>query len=180
MKLVKVIAKYLLFVFISLVIGLNIYSLNARVLLKEKLPMPFNKGVAIVMSGSMEPTLSVDDLVIVEKSENYKTGDVVIYEANNSLIIHRIVEIDEEGFVAKGDYNNAPDAKQNLNVIKGKMITSIPKVGYLVYLLKKPVVSIVLVIMMFALLELSYRKEDEESKKEIEKLKAEIERLKND
>ena len=99
MKIIKQIVKFFLFILISIVIGLNIYSLNAKILLHDPLPMPFNKGIAIVMSSSMEPTLSVDDLVIVEKYENYEVGDIVIYQTNNSLVIHRIIEINDKEFI---------------------------------------------------------------------------------
>lgn len=180
MKIVKQIFKYILFIFISLVIGLNVYSLNAKIVFHDPLPMPLDKGVAIVMSGSMEPTLSVDDLVIVEKKDSYNVNDIVIYQTNNNLVIHRIVEIDNKEFVAKGDFNNSEDAKQNINAIKGKMILRIPKIGYIVYLIKKPIVCLSLIIIALLLLEISYRSKEKEDRKEIEKLKEEIKKLKNE
>lgn len=180
MKIIQQIVKYLMIVLVSIIVGLNVYSLNAKVLLRDPLPMPFNKGIAIVMSGSMEPTLSVDDLVIVEKEEKYNIGDIVIYQTNNNLIIHRIIEIDDKEFIAKGDFNNTEDTKQDIDVIKGKMIVAIPKVGYIVYLLKKPVVTISLVVISLLLLEISYRSKEKEDQKEIEKLKKEINKLKNE
>ena len=52
----------------------------------------------VVLSGSMEPTLSVDDLVIVRAAEDYAVGDVVVYQSGHSLVIHRIVAMSSEGF----------------------------------------------------------------------------------
>lgn len=56
---------------------------------------------------SMNPTLNREDLLEVAPYAEYfpEVGDVILYRApdNDSLIVHRIVSIKPEGYVAKGD-----------------------------------------------------------------------------
>ena len=52
----RIFFRILMIVVISLVIGLSIYSWNARRVVGNSLPMPFGIGSSVVLSGSMEPT----------------------------------------------------------------------------------------------------------------------------
>ena len=90
-----------------------------------------------VLSGSMEDTLSVGDLIYVFPTdpEKIREGDVISFVLNESLTVatHRVVAVDRENgrFTTKGDANNANDAGTVLygNVI-GVEKFSIPQVGY--------------------------------------------------
>ncbi len=70
-----------------------------------------------VITGSMEPTISTGDYVIVKKedTEALKVGDIVAYYTKDPQIcgrpvIHRIHEIKDDGtFVTWGDANPVPD-----------------------------------------------------------------------
>ena len=44
----------------------------------------FGIGYAVVVSGSMEPNIHVDDMIIYHdhKPEEYQTGDVIVYRRN--------------------------------------------------------------------------------------------------
>lgn len=66
----------------------------------------------LVMSGSMEPTINTYQFVIAKpiSAEELKINDIVTYRAANGLtIIHRIIEINDEGFIFKGDANEEAD-----------------------------------------------------------------------
>ncbi len=77
----------------------------------------FHYYAVAVVSGSMEPTIHIGDVVIVEKVEdNYdklKIGEVLVFNYEGVTIVHRIVNIIEDNghyyFYTKGDANNAPD-----------------------------------------------------------------------
>ena len=86
---------------VSLILGLNFYAWNAGSVLRNSMPMPFGFGVSVVLTGSMEPELLPDDLVFVREQENYKAGDIVVYQKDNQLIVHRILEINSSEAVTK-------------------------------------------------------------------------------
>ncbi len=76
-------------------------------------------------TGSMKPVLDENSngIRIKPKSEkDIKVGDIVTFEQNDIMIIHRVVEIreDEEGvyFITKGDNNNIVDGKIRFKDIK--------------------------------------------------------------
>ena len=169
--------RRLLLALVGLILGVNLYHWNANSLAGNALPMPFGVGAAVVMSGSMEPALSVDDLVIVAEAEEYRVGDVIVYQSGSDLVIHRIIAMDETIVIAQGDANNVADAPIDLAVVKGRMVMAIPFVGTVVRIVKSLPGTLVLVAAAIALMELSWRKEKEKDQDALESIKAEIRQL---
>jgi signal peptidase I len=101
-----------------------------------------------VMSGSMEPKIKVGSVVFVKKvkPEILKKNEVITYTSSENpemSITHRLVEIEEkEGktvFKTRGDANNDKDmAEVSPSQIKGKVVFSLPFLGYLSVWIKKP------------------------------------------
>lgn len=172
-----IIWQRMLLVFIALALGLSVYSVNARIA-GEQLPMPLGYGTVIVLSGSMEPALSVDDLVIVRKCEAYAVGDVVVYQSENSMIIHRLIAIDGELAVTQGDANNTADTPFPMTAIKGKMVGKLSGVGRAVDMIGSPAGVTIALLAAAWLLALSYKKDRAASEAEMDELKEEIEKLK--
>lgn len=176
----KNVFRYLVFSFIGIVLGLCVYTQNAKGLLKDKMPMPFGYGMSVVLSGSMESRLSVDDLVIVKATDDYKVNDIVLYQDGDSLVIHRIIEMDGDTVTTKGDANNVADAPIHKSQIKGVLVYDISRLGAIVNFLKQPVSVFVLLAAALLLTELSYRKEKDKDTEELDEIKAMIEELKKD
>ena len=174
----RTVFRRLLLVFISLFLGVSLYLWNANTLAGNEMPMPFGYGVSVVLSGSMEPVLSVNDVVLIHHSDTYEEGDVVVYQTGNELIIHRIIEKNEDFIQTKGDANNAADTPVNIKAVKGKLVGHIPFVGIIVKALKTPFGVMIILVSAFALLELSYRREKASDFDEIERMKEEIRKLK--
>lgn len=172
--------RHILLVICGLLLGINIYFVNANNLLGNKLPMPFGYGAAVVLSGSMEPTFSKDDLIIVKKKDSFDIGDIVVYQSNNSLVVHRVVSMDGDMVVTKGDANNIEDASFDKSAIKGVVIGCIPSLGIVVNAIKTPAGTVVVLLCAFLLTELSFRKQKASDDKRIEDIKAEIRRLKEE
>ncbi len=175
----RIFFRILMIVVISLVIGLSIYSWNARRVVGNSLPMPFGIGSSVVLSGSMEPTLRINDLVFVKAAESYEVGDVVVYQGS-LLVIHRIVSIDGTRVVTKGDNNNTADDPIELSQIKGKLVGRIPLVGLLIRGLKTlPGILVVLALAVW-LMHRSWQGEKKADDERLEALKEEIRKLKEE
>lgn len=176
----KATIRYMAFSFIGIVLGLLIYTQNAKGLLKDKMPMPFGYGMSVVLSGSMESRLSVDDLVIIKATDDYTVNDIVLYQEGESLVIHRIIEIDGDTVITKGDANNVADEPISKSQIKGVLVYDIAGLGAAVSVLKQPLsVGIILAAALF-LTELSYAKEKDKDAEELDEIKKMIEELKKD
>ena len=182
MKAGRAVFRIVLFIIIGVVIGYSVYTVNSKRLLGNQLPMPFGIGSSVVLTGSMEPALSVNDLVIVKAlpPEEYKIDDIVVYQDQYSLVIHRIVVINGDLVVTQGDANDVTDDPINLSQIKGKMIARVPFVGIIVNGIKTlPGVILILLVAGF-LFYLSVRNEKAESNKKLDAIKEEIRRLKEE
>ena len=161
------------------VLGLNLYMFNANKLVGNRLPMPFGYGAAVVLSGSMEPTLSTGDLIIVKETTEFNVNDVVVYQDGHSLVVHRIIAVDGENITTQGDANNAADAPVNITALKGTVVASLPAVGNLVSFLKTPVGIVLVIALTVFTTESSFRKEKEADYEERQKIIDEIRRLKD-
>lgn len=88
----------------------------------------------LVQSGSMEPSIMTGDIVITNHQKQYFNNDVVTFkDFQESIITHRIIDINQEKISTKGDANRTSDPEIiNQNMILGKVVFVIPKLGYLV------------------------------------------------
>jgi signal peptidase len=176
-KLKKLLPRLLCYLLISLVLGGTAYSWNARRLAGNAMPMPFGVGLSVVLSGSMEPTLSVNDLVVIREAESYQVGDVVVFQERYNLVIHRLVSIDGDTAVTQGDANNTPDAPIELSQIKGKLVAHIPEIGAIVRLLQTLPGTITILAIAVLILLRSRKSEREVQNAELEEIRREIDAL---
>ena len=114
-----------------------------------------------VLSGSMEPEFYPGDLVISlhKNRANIKEGDIITFRDNDEIVTHRIIDKTQEGYITKGDNNNAVDsfAVSNDNII-GKVLFDIPNAGYIIQFLAKPMV-IAIELMLGAIIILLYNRD---------------------
>ena len=82
----------------------------------------------------MEPILKVGGILYYkqENINNFKEGDVLVYQLNDHTISHRIVKVLDDSFITKGDNNKSIDTYEVLSYqILGKGTNwSIPYIGY--------------------------------------------------
>lgn len=71
-----------------------------------------NYDIYYVPTESMEPVINAGSIVIASKNNyEYNIDDIAIYEKNGMRIIHRIIDINEDGtYVFKGDNNEYVDS----------------------------------------------------------------------
>lgn len=175
------IAKFSLLILACILFGFSLYTCNSVKTSGDKLLMPFGYGAAVVISGSMEPTINIDDLIIIKTFDKYIDDDIVVFYMDGVLVVHRIVSIDYENglVITKGDANNTEDEPIEISSIKGKVISVKRNVGWFIDFVRSPIVVVTVIICAFLLMEYSFRKEKEEKKNKIEEIKEEIRKLQN-
>ena len=124
-------------------------------------PVLFGLRPFVVISGSMEPTISTGSIAITRpvKTNELETGDVIAFNpsADNGLpIVHRIVKIEERNgiryFTTRGDANTGDDAEVALPSTSLKLIGAVPFVGYAVFYAAQPIGTVMLVWIPLCLL----------------------------
>jgi signal peptidase len=137
MKIIFKIIYYIFGAFIVLVAVLLIISV---------FPVTGNIKFMIVQSGSMEPSIKTGSLVMVKPESDYKIGDVITFgpvSKTKAPTSHRIQDIKvNEGnvvYITKGDANENTDAREvQKKEVLGKVVFSIPYLGYVVTFAKQP------------------------------------------
>lgn len=158
-------------------LGTQFYSWNARNVGGDSMPMPFGMGISVVLSGSMEPELSVDDVIIVKAQDKYSVGDMVVFQSHGDMVVHRIIAMEGETITTKGDANNSADEPISLSDIKGGVTAVIPGMGKALRFIKSPYGMIIVMGAALLLMELSFRKEKKASEQDLEPIKEEIRSL---
>lgn len=86
-------------------------------------------------SGSMEPYLKKNDIILVSHKKQYKVNDVITFKNQyNEIITHRIIKMNNEEIITKGDANNVEDDKILLKDVIGRVIFKITGLGFALYL----------------------------------------------
>jgi signal peptidase len=125
----------------------------------------------------MEPAIHTGSIVVVKPASDFKIGDVITfgpYSKTKAPTTHRIYEMKVEGgepvYITKGDANNAPDTREiKKEDIVGKVLFSVPFIGYAVDFAKKPIGFALIIIVPATLIIVD----------EIKKIVREIKKKKN-
>ena len=114
----------------------------------------------------MEPTLSINDYIIVKNTDNIREGDIITYKEENTFITHRIIKINGDEIITQGDANNSTDKKISKSMIIGKVVKVLPNLGVIKSILLTPKIIISMCIFILLLnLCLSYKPEEKEKGK---------------
>ncbi len=115
----------------------------------------------VVASGSMIPELEVYDVLIVqghEPFEDIEISDIIVFNRpsdHNRVIVHRVVSViddDPKTLRTKGDANPASIPGTDFPITEeeyiGKVVYTLPQVGYVTQLLKPPINYVIIAIVI--------------------------------
>ena len=142
------------YVFITFIVAI------ACLLIVSTFPITGNIKVMVVQSGSMAPAIKIGSIVVVKPVEDYKIGDVISFGEATRIkapTTHRVYDIKvvegEPYYITKGDANNAPDQREvSKREIIGKVLFSVPYLGYAVDFAQKPLGFALIIIVPAALI----------------------------
>lgn len=107
-----------------------------------------------VLSNSMQPAISMGDLVVIKETlpKDIKKGDIITFgnEFTDSTTTHRVKDIVNENgeieFITQGDANNTQDANSvNSEKLIGKVVVFIPILGGILIWTKSNLTSIMII-----------------------------------
>lgn len=128
MKLSKILSNLIIFV-LGIIAVIAIYvSIQLNIQNREYINI-FGYSIFSTETASMSPTIEIGDIVIVKIGQEVQKGDIITYKSKNVFITHRIIEIEDESIIAKGDNNNTEDEPISKDNIIGKVRFVINNVG---------------------------------------------------
>ena len=119
------------------------------------------------MTGSMEPTIEKDELIIIKEQKAYQVGDIATYvDVYGNLITHRIEYLDKQDFVTKGDDNEISDESTNVKNIQGKVIYHSKPLGIFILYYLRLVIAVYIIIWLVLCVRKIVRKEEKHEEKQ--------------
>lgn len=164
---IKNILCVILYVILIPIILCNLFLIVQSIFFPNKTASIMGIKSYIIVSGSMKPEMNVGDIVIVkklQKNDDYNVGDIISYHENDSIVTHRIIQIQESqkgknSYITKGDNNNAEDSfKVEQNNIEGKVIKIIPKLGLLSLFVENHIFLLIIFILLYAFISSNVKK----------------------
>ena len=126
-KILKIISSCIVGTLLAIMvymIGANIYATK-----NHTISNLFGYSMSYVPTKSMEPTISSESTILIKKSnyEDVKEKDIIVFKnEKNKIVSRRIVEIEDDKYITKGDNNIALDDDMIANnKVYGKVIKTI-------------------------------------------------------
>lgn len=148
MKIFKRIIAIIVFIILILILSFNIFNFISIKILGNELPTINGYAVLEVISGSMEPKISIGDVVIIDtKVSDYRVKDIVTFkDINGSFVTHRIIEIKDNEIITQGDANNTIDDSITKEQLIGKYVYKINGLGALMKSFRNPLTLVMILI----------------------------------
>jgi len=109
----------------------------------------------LVQGNSMLGTIEPGSFVITKEKSKYEVDDIISYTTDRysafqgRTLVHRIIEETDRGFILKGDNNPKNDpGRVTPNMINGEVVFFTPFLGYLLLIMRNPLVMGVLAVVM--------------------------------
>ena len=134
MKVVKKICRWIfdIILFIILAIALIMAYNHIQINIKgNTYTTMLGYSAFEVATGSMSNTIEIGDVILVkliEPNETLSENEIVVFTQDTTLVTHRIIKINGDQIITKGDANNKEDDPITRKQIIGKVVKIIPNV----------------------------------------------------
>lgn len=122
MKNISGLIKTIAYLILTFIVGIVIYSFISTQILKKDYTNIFGYTYYSVATGSMKPVISPNDLIFVKITKNVSKGDIITFKDNGSIVTHRLIDINNNKYITKGDANNTSDTGISKSDIIGKVV----------------------------------------------------------
>lgn len=149
MKILKKIIVTVVSIFLLLLLTYNVYNFISTKVLKNDIAPVFGYAVLEVVSGSMEPTIHVGDMIIIDMNDTtYDKDDIItFYDKEGSFTTHRIISIEDGEIITKGDNNDSLDSEPIIeSKIVGKYKFKLDGAGKILAAFKSPLTMVMILI----------------------------------
>lgn len=147
-KIIGYILNILLIIIILLIL-VGIYYIIQIKILKNDFANLCGYTFFEVATGSMENTINIGDVVIVNLTKDVNENDIIVYKDDNNFITHRLIKKQADKLITRGDANNSEDKPINEDQILGKVIYIVPKMGiFRKIFISKEILGLVIAILI--------------------------------
>lgn len=151
-KIISLILNTLLII-VTIIIAIGFYYIYQIKIKQNDYANLFGYTFFEVATGSMNPTIQVGDVIVVKITKQIEENDIIVYKDGKSIITHRLIKKESDELIAKGDANNSEDKPIQEDMILGRVVKIIPKLGIWRKILTSPEIVglIIVLIIIFSL-----------------------------
>ena len=147
----------IIYIIIIPVIIYNISLIVQSLLVSNTTPSFLGIKTFVIVSGSMEPTLDIGDIILVKDIDenDIRKNDIIAFREGEIIVTHRVIDIiekeDGKEFITKGDNNNVKDSYPvKYRDIEGKyQEIKISKIGNFVLFMQNKIVIVCILIIFY-------------------------------
>lgn len=111
-----------------------------------------------VITGSMEDTIKIKDIVIVKLTNNVEVNDIITYKSGEDFVTHRVIKMDNNKIITKGDANNSEDTPITKDDVVGKVVFIVSNVAVWMNVFRTPEVLLAIIFTVIVIKVLFFRK----------------------
>lgn len=165
LKIIKDIIINLIIFILGIIAILAIWTSIQLNVQKKEYANLFGYSIFSTETGSMSPTIEIGDVIIVKIGEQVQEKDIITYKKDNSFITHRIVKIEGNSIIAKGDNNNTQDEEITQDAVVGKVVFVINNIEIWknVFSDMNVIIPIIITLILFVIL-ICYKEKNEPNK----------------
>ena len=149
-KIFKIVVDVLTFI-VFIILALIIYSKVKMIVTGNDYFDMFGYSIFTVATGSMEPAISQNDIIIIKAKDDYFEKEIVTFKSDKAYVTHRIIEKRGDTFVTKGDANNTKDVEIEKSSIIGKVVKILHNAAIWQKIFSSPkvIIAIFVTLMLF-------------------------------
>lgn len=161
-KIVKAFGNFIvgfIIIILLIILALAIYSFIQLDIQGKEYCNIFGYSIFQIETGSMADTIEIEDIIIIKlENEDINKNDIITFRQENNLVTHRVVRIENEKIITKGDNNTSEDDPIDRKDVLGKVKIIIPDVKIWKSVFKEPKVLVSLgITIVLLILVLSYK-----------------------
>lgn len=166
----KKIIKIFVYICFAFLLIYNITVMIQKICNPNQIPNFFGYKNFVILSGSMEETLKVGDIIFIKDKSEIKKGDIISYREKEAVITHRVIDIIQQKgeffYKTKGDANETIDKELvSVDEIEGIYCFKIAKIGIIIMFLQSKIGIITFCIVIFFVLYIFTNKTSESKEK---------------
>lgn len=152
----KKVIKILIYISFAFLLIYNATVMIQKICNPNQIPNFLGYKNFVILSGSMEDTLNIGDIIFIKDKSEIKNGDIISYREKQAVITHRVIDIIEQNgetfYKTKGDANETIDKELvSIDEIEGIYCFKIPKIGTIIMFFQSKTGIITFLIILLVL-----------------------------
>lgn len=168
-KITEFILNFFVICIVIILLFAGVYFFQTKIQKKDYANI-FGYTAFEVATGSMANTIQIGDIIFVKITDKIQENDIIVFKEEESFITHRLLQIEEDKYITKGDANNSKDKPIQKDQVIGEVVFVVENIGVIRNIIFTPQIFIsILISILFFGIAFSLKTTDESKEEEKDK-----------